>query len=128
MTHSKTLVPFIAALAVVAACTTAGAWVAQSRDAWFVKTIIDRATHWQEPDICYAQTPDAESYFQVYDDAAGSYENYVYEIQAEDAEGTARRVILVSFGTMLDEDKPYIEMSVKGSSACTWEYADSPGD
>ena len=123
MTRSKTLVSLIVALAVVVVCTAAGAWVAQSRDAWFVKTIIDRATPWQQPDICYAQTPDAESYFQVYDDAAGAYEN-----QAEDAEGAARRVILVSFGTMLDEDKPYIKMSVKDSSACTWEYADSPGD
>ena len=103
MAHSKTLISLVVALAVVVVCTAAGAWVAQSRDAWFVKTIIDRATPWQQPDICYAQTPDAESYFQVYDDAAGAYENYVYEIQAEDAEGTAQRVMLVSFGTMLDE-------------------------
>lgn len=128
MARNKTLIPLVAALVIVVVCAAAGVWVAQSRDAWFVRTMLDRAVPWQQPDICYAPTPDAESYFQIYDDAAGAYENYVYEIKAEDAEGAARRVVLVSFGTMLDENKPYVKMRVKGSSVCAWEYADAPGD
>lgn len=112
MARNKTLIPLVAALVIVVVCTAAGAWIAQSRDAWFVRTMLDRAAPWQQPDICYAPTPDAESYFQIYDDA----------------EGTARRVVLVSFGTMLDENKPYVKMSVKGSNVCAWEYVDTPGN
>lgn len=127
MTRNKTLVSLIVALAVVAVCGAAGVWVAQSRDAWLVKSMVDRVAPWQQPDICYAQTPDAESYFQAYDDAAGAYKNYVYEMQASDIDGNERRVVLVSFGTMLDESKPFIKMSVKGSSVHAWEYVDAPG-
>ena len=69
MARNKTLIPLVAALVIVVVCTAAGAWVAQSRDAWFVRTMLDRAAPWQQPGICYAPTPDAESYFQIYDDA-----------------------------------------------------------
>lgn len=43
MARNKTLIPLVAALVIVVVCTAAGAWVAQSRDAWFVRTMLDRA-------------------------------------------------------------------------------------
>lgn len=125
MRSKKALVSFVAVLAITTACVAASCWVVQSRDAWLVKSVIDRTAPWEAPAVSYAQTPDAESYFQAYDDASGAYKNYVYEIKLENSNGTAQRVVLVSFGTMLDESKPFIKMNVKGSSVCAWEYAET---
>lgn len=125
MHSKKALVSSVAALVIATACAAAFCWVVQSRDAWLVKSVIDRAAPWEAPTVSYAQTPEAESYFQSYNDASGAYKNYVYEIQLENSSETAQRVVLVSFGTMLDESKPFIKMSVKGSSVCAWEYAET---
>lgn len=125
MHSKKALVSSVAALAIATVCAAAFCWVVQSRDAWLVKSVIDRAAPWEVPTVSYAQTPEAESYFQAYNDASGAYKNYVYEIQLENSSETAQRVVLVSFGTMLDESKPFIKMSVKGSSVCAWEYAET---
>ncbi|MDO4443260.1 MAG: hypothetical protein Q4B69_05230 [Slackia sp.] len=114
----------LCAIAAVALVVFAGCfWMANSRDAWFVKSLVDRVAPWESTAICYAQAPDAHDYFDAYDDAAGAYENYVYEVDAVDARGMHRRVVLVSFGTML-ENEGCIEMTVNGTSAHTWEYID----
>lgn len=125
MPRNKTAVSIIIALAVVAACAAGSAQIAHSRDAWLVKSMVDRIAPWEQQAVLYAETPDAQSYFHTYDDAAGDYQNYVYEVDATQADGTERRVTLVSFGTMLDEEEPFIKMVVKGSSVQTWEYAES---
>lgn len=124
MVGRKRAMALAVALAVV--CAAGAAWVAQSRDAWFVKSIVDRVVPWSAPMTLYAETPAADGYFHSYDDAAGAYENYVYELTAYDADGGQRRVVLVSFGTMLDESKPYIQMVAKGSSVRAWEYGEAP--
>lgn len=125
MVRGKAVVPAAIAVAIVAVCVAASAWIVQSRDAWLVKSVVDRIAPWNAPAVLYAETPDAQSYFQVYDDATGAYENYVYEVWAQDAEGNERRVVLVSFGTMLDETEPFLAMVAMGSSVHTWEYAES---
>lgn len=125
MIRGKTAAAIAVAAAIVAVCVVGSAWIVQSRDAWLVKSVVDRIAPWSAPAVLYAETPDAQSYFQVYDDATGAYENYVYEVQAHDAEGNERRVVLVSFGTMLDETEPFLAMVAKGSSIQTWEYAES---
>ena len=125
MARCKSAVPVVIAVAVVVACIAGSAWIVQSRDAWLAKSIADRIVPWNVPTVLYAETPDAQSYFQVYDDATGAYENYVYEIKAHDVDGDERRVVLVSFGTMLDETEPFLVMTAKGASVQAWEYAES---
>ena len=46
-------------------------------------------------------------------------------VQSRDADGDERRVVLVSFGTMLDETEPFLVMTAKGTSVQAWEYAES---
>lgn len=99
-------------------------WISFDRDAWLAKSVVDRLAPWEHPETCYAATPDSESYFQSYKDASGAYDNYVYEIEALDANGATHRAVLVSFGAMLEEGRPFLAISVKGTSAYVWEYAD----
>ncbi|MDO5042027.1 MAG: hypothetical protein Q4D92_00760 [Slackia sp.] len=126
MSRNKTLGVVAAVLAAAVVFVAAVAWIVQDRDAWLAKSMLDRMAPWEQPAVCYAQTPDSESYFETYDDATGAYKNYVYEIHAIDADGTERNAVLVSFGTMLDENEPFIKMDVKGTSVQAWEYAEAP--
>ena len=112
---------------VVAAIALGIFWISFDRDAWLAKSVIDRLAPWERPVTCYAATPDSESYFQSYKDASGAYDNYVYEIEALDANGATHRAVLVSFGATLEEGRPFLAISVKGTSACVWEYADEDG-
>lgn len=117
----------VAAIVAVVLTIAAGSWwVANSRDAWLVKSLFDRVMPWEKAEVCYAEVPDADGYFDAYADATGAYENYVYEIDAVDPSGVHRRVVLVSFGTML-EHEGFIAMTVRGTSVYTWEYVDDSG-
>ncbi|MDO4589786.1 MAG: hypothetical protein Q4B35_00095 [Slackia sp.] len=112
-----------AIVAVVLAGAAGSWWITSSRDAWLVKSLIDRVAPWEQTEICYAKAPASTAYFDTYADATGAYENYVYEIDAVDASGAHRRVVLVSFGTML-ENEGFIAMTVRATSAHAWEYID----
>lgn len=124
MTLYKDRVLALCAIAAACAITLGCFFVATDRNAWLVKSMIDRVAPWSAPVTCYAASPDPRDYFDAYDDAAGAYVNYVYEIDAVDAAGGMHRAVLVSFGTMLDGEG-VIEMNVSGTSVHTWEYVDA---
>lgn len=54
MHGKKALVFSVAALAVATACAATFCWIVQSRDAWLVKSVIDRAAPWEVPTVSYA--------------------------------------------------------------------------
>ena len=94
---------------------------------WFIQGTFDRVNPLADQATAYAQAPAPDAYFDSYEDATGSGENYVYAIRACDENGVEHKANLISFGGKLGEGSKgsaasCLKLDIKGGYVRRWEW------
>ncbi len=84
---------------------------------WLPRATIDRFNPLLAAEVTYVPTPAPDAWVETYEDATGSGSNYVYELDAREADGTPHMSYLVVFGGTLKADEPYLRVTAKGCNA-----------
>ena len=88
-----------------------------------LRSVADRVL--PNPEIAmWAPAPDPGSHASSYADATGAGANYVYLVEAADAEGNVRDLQLIFFGRESD-GKGWLEIKARGGSGVRYRACDA---
>ena len=117
------------AVAAAALCLLAAALVLGGRallDAGWgpaLRSVADRVL--PNPEVAmWAPAPEPGSHASSYADAAGAGANYVYLVEAADAEGNVRELQLIFFGRESDGEG-WLEIEARGGSGVRYRACDA---
>lgn len=88
-----------------------------------LRSVTDRVL--PNPEVAmWAPTPDPGSHASSYADATGAGANYVYLVEAADAEGNVRELQLIFFGRKSDGEG-WLEIEARGGSGVCYRACDA---
>ena len=90
-----------------------------------LRSVADRVL--PNPEVAmWAPAPDSGSHASSYADATGAGANYVYLVEAADAEGNVRELQLIFFGRESDGEG-WLEIEARGGSGVRYRACDAAG-
>ena len=90
-----------------------------------LRSVTDRVL--PNPEVAmWAPAPDPGSHASSYADATGAGANYVYLVEAADAEGNVRELQLIFFGRE-SEGEGWLEIEARGGSGVRYRACDAAG-
>ena len=90
-----------------------------------LRSVADRVL--PNPEVAmWAPAPDPGSHASSYADATGAGANYVYLVEAADAEGSVRELQLIFFGRESDGEG-WLEIEARGGSGVRYRACDAAG-
>ena len=88
-----------------------------------LRSVADRILPYPEVTM-WAPAPEPGSHVSTYADATGAGSNYVYDVQAADANGDTRELQLIFFGRESDGEG-WLEIEARGGSGVRYRACDA---
>lgn len=94
-----------------------------SGGSWMLQNVADRFLLPAPQHTVWATSPPPGSHVDSYADASGSYTNYVYEVEAADANGTLFTVTIIYFGREASGEG-WLEIDARGATGVHYHGVD----